>query len=1099
MAVYPDRIVLKNSTDLDADIRSAIAPGGTDEIFYGEVVLGLSTGNARLYTRDANDNIVAFGGSNSESTDNLEDVDLTGLEDLDILQWIESEQKFRPRSMVEAGALTAVADDTSPTLGGDLNVSLYGFTADSASRVVPHEYYGRFNGLQIRGASTNSYLGLAYNGGSQYTYNLPTTDGSAGYALVTDGAGNMSWSAGVSADISQSPWDGLSNIFVRQSASPNASVWSVFNSANDSVGIFKPCADDGTGDQDQGLRVSENGFCGIYNNNSEGRVYIEESTASPSLAGIWLKHGSVSLRLTPSGYFGYNTARPVRLSDDQFATFGDLDNLESSLQGEMGDIALNDLSDVDLVTIPPQPGETLVYSSTAFGGLGGWQSASLPGTGTVTSVDLANTGGLEVSGGPIFGSGVIDVGLETIETISPGSYSFPNITVDLYGRITSISSGGNGSGLVTSVNGQTGDVSLGIFDLTDVEGIPSNPATQVPSLSSEWTFQSKGSETVVGNGRWKSQIDAITPTVSFLKFSNTDGSPFNWTTILTGVISAHGSGITQYLEVTSNGVAYTPVEISSIFSDGIVTTVEFATASLNVGLFNDGDSGTDGATVTSKTITIGLGPEESFDFGEQDPIDGQILKWNSSKSAFEPHTQLLADNFDVTNNNPADGYLLRYSSSINKWTAVSVGIGDLDDVNTTTTLPTTDQALVWNGSEWVPGDVNSTTEWVLSANGSSAYIFNGPGLSGAENPDIYLIRGSKYRFTNPMNAHPFRIQSNPGTGGVPYSLGITNNGVTDGSLDWEVRMDSPAILYYQCTSHENMRGTIYILDESGSGGVESLDDLSDVDTSTIAPQAGQALVWSGSQWTPSDQVSGGSITVQERAGSGGTPENPATNINTISFNTNNGFSVTDLGDGEALVNLGSAFAPWLVDGQPTLDPEGEEPVEFVAGENIVITTDPNATPQRITISSTGGGGSGGGGGGGSTTQKTTQSLATSASGDATFDQLGFSGTLVSITSSANAWVVLYESEASRTADASRPFTDDPAPGSGVLAEMYITAGDTVLATPGTTYFNGDSTLTEALYVAVRDQQGSGVVSTVQITAYADKVITSISGGTFGSG
>ena len=48
MAVFPDRIVLKNSTDDRGTIQAAIEAGGTDEIAQGEIVLGLETGTARI-------------------------------------------------------------------------------------------------------------------------------------------------------------------------------------------------------------------------------------------------------------------------------------------------------------------------------------------------------------------------------------------------------------------------------------------------------------------------------------------------------------------------------------------------------------------------------------------------------------------------------------------------------------------------------------------------------------------------------------------------------------------------------------------------------------------------------------------------------------------------------------------------------------------------------------------------------------------------------------------------------------------------------------------------------------------------------------------
>lgn len=67
MAVFPDRIVLKNSTDSDASIRTAIETGGTDAITQGELVLGLSSGAATLFTKNSVGDIVTISGSGGGS------------------------------------------------------------------------------------------------------------------------------------------------------------------------------------------------------------------------------------------------------------------------------------------------------------------------------------------------------------------------------------------------------------------------------------------------------------------------------------------------------------------------------------------------------------------------------------------------------------------------------------------------------------------------------------------------------------------------------------------------------------------------------------------------------------------------------------------------------------------------------------------------------------------------------------------------------------------------------------------------------------------------------------------------------------------------
>lgn len=91
----------------------------------------------------------------------------------------------------------------------------------------------------------------------------------------------------------------------------------------------------------------------------------------------------------------------------------------------------------------------VTISSTAGGNGGG---------GTVTSVQLVQGPGIAVGGtNPITSNGNISVSLATLSPNPAGSYTYPSVTVDAYGRITNISNG-NSVGTVTSVAIQaTGD------------------------------------------------------------------------------------------------------------------------------------------------------------------------------------------------------------------------------------------------------------------------------------------------------------------------------------------------------------------------------------------------------------------------------------------------------------------------------------------------------------------------------------------------------------------------------------------------------------------------------------------------------------------
>ena len=111
------------------------------------------------------------------------------------------------------------------------------------------------------------------------------------------------------------------------------------------------------------------------------------------------------------------------------------------------------------------------------------------------------------------------------------------------------------------------------------------------------------------------------------------------------------------------------------------------------------------------------------------------------------------------------------------------------------------------------GDGSGLTKtWTLGANGISDYTFTGIGFTQTTNdPDLYLARGQVYNFSNEMGAHPFQIQDTQnGTVGTPYNNGVTNNGASNGTVRFEVPFNAPDTLYYQCTAHTGMGGTIFI-------------------------------------------------------------------------------------------------------------------------------------------------------------------------------------------------------------------------------------------------------------------------------------------------
>jgi len=148
-------------------------------------------------------------------------------------------------------------------------------------------------------------------------------------------------------------------------------------------------------------------------------------------------------------------------------------------------------------------------------------------------------------------------------------------------------------------------------------------------------------------------------------------------------------------------------------------------------------------------------------------------------------------------------------ASLTTLNASELDSGTIPDARFPSTLPAISGANLTNLPSDTPADTDVQVTYDVSSNGSSAYRFTGPGYSGADdNPDIYLVRGQRYRFINGTgSSHPFRIQSD--TSGTAYTDGVS--GSQSGTQDFNVQHDAPTRLYYQCTVHSGMIGNIYIV------------------------------------------------------------------------------------------------------------------------------------------------------------------------------------------------------------------------------------------------------------------------------------------------
>lgn len=116
-------------------------------------------------------------------------------------------------------------------------------------------------------------------------------------------------------------------------------------------------------------------------------------------------------------------------------------------------------------------------------------------------------------------------------------------------------------------------------------------------------------------------------------------------------------------------------------------------------------------------------------------------------------------------------------------------------------------------------------EFTVVNNGTSHYTFSGVGTNSDDDPTIYLHRGQTYHFAVNAVGHPFYIKTAQTTGTTDqFTSGVTNNGADQGTITFTVPHDAPATLYYICSVHSGMSGTINILEAAGSTAVDIVSE-----------------------------------------------------------------------------------------------------------------------------------------------------------------------------------------------------------------------------------------------------------------------------------
>ena len=89
-------------------------------------------------------------------------------------------------------------------------------------------------------------------------------------------------------------------------------------------------------------------------------------------------------------------------------------------------------------------------------------------------------------------------------------------------------------------------------------------------------------------------------------------------------------------------------------------------------------------------------------------------------------------------------------------------------------------------------------------------------IDGTQQADVTLMPGFKYRFVQTGTAHPLRFSTDSNNSSA-YTTGVTTASTY---TEITVEQDTPSTLYYYCSNHANMGGTVYVgagLRTAGSG------------------------------------------------------------------------------------------------------------------------------------------------------------------------------------------------------------------------------------------------------------------------------------------
>ena len=1120
MAVFPDRILLKNSITSEQQLRDLIAKGSPYEIQAGELVIFRGEGFSKLFTRDQADNIVEVSNSYSLNPPNLDYVKAVWISNRDSLSVDYPEFQFRNTS-----SETPATD--SPKYG---------------------DGYSRFDGtanerLQYRYADFK--LGKdAFT--LEFWFRTDDTDFSSGYwkpLIATDPT------FGNEFIIAREPTGGATNTGNTNSR-PGALVLNIRpgNVSTHLCGTAHGLIDDG---EWHFVSFSHEGY-GVYSCFVDGELMERRQYSSSGVDFDEIPHWNLG---------GYSFASDL---------------------GAWGDGGAGCRCDIDSLALyigAPKYANRDEYNPPSSGAKEWAASYSIPTIGVIDDVitegvpksdgdaliwDEANGVWTPGTSGPQSIGGLVDVSFTDLVDNQYIQYNaalnqWINVSSLAYDISSNVLNDLSDVSTTTPVDGQ-----VLAYDETSEQWVPTTLATSGGGANE---FGDLLDASTAGSVKTLSDVDTFELSRSGqgdsfqepkLQFSFGDRY---WSTVLDlsgGAVGVGGSYFNPYLRVDVN---------TSSEDEGFLLGAEHRNGTARVPFFMGVKSGESLGFKLDSSLRLYHGDDHyvalqspeltdsvTFVLPAADGLPGQYLTTDGNgaldwASELVPLPTGYINNETGLGDSPMHGPAIPYQATSDMeddgFQSIEDALG-ADDSAVTFQVPAEFTNLPFGGLD----DRRSTRTWFINPNGGIGYDRGGgvtQGRSGsilndAGNIDFYVglwsqdtsIRraGQQTIETGGQYWHIIRVDwympanqvidglstevwisrtgdisvkygtvSDPlfflvsnnrngivsngayiaamdlGTGNLSEFTGLTNfgqyvyssigysdNGL--GSLD-DVDLTNPPsinnVLSFDVTAWV-AKNPAY-LGGGSEGGAQWINDLNDVNTAIIAPAIGDSLRWDGFQWTPR------SVYVPSKI-------NDLSDVDTATLPPEGGDGLVWNADLQ-LWEPGTPELPPIPLGDlsdvnlQTRVPEVNQALVFDGSEWI-----PGDPGKAIVVGGTGGQIAG-------TTYRVTTSVVSDVSdnGNGVFTEVGESGQFVSIQTDVDAWVVFYSSPGARAGDSGRTFGSDPSTSSGVLAEFYVAAGAPLLVTPATFYFNDESTPQEALYFSARESDSTPLAATVTLTAY----------------